>query len=378
MRLLLHINSLAMGGAERVLLKLAVHWQRAGHEVMLVTQTPLEQDQLVVPNGILRVSTQTGGISGHWLHALLQNSRRVLRLRAVFGQWQPDCVVSFLPTANVVALLAAGRVAAGRRRIPVIVGERMYPAFLGLGRLQRFARDRWYPAAAVVVVQTEESAVWYRDRLTLENLAVIPNGINLPLEDHEPCVEPDSLLPADAKVVLCIGRLAEPKRPEDAVQAFAAAFAEHPAWHLVLIGEGDKQSHVLAAIKSTGLTSRVHWVSRAGNVATWYRRARFSVSVSGAEGFPNVLLESMAMGCVPLAYDCSTGPRELIRDGVNGYLVPVGDVALLSERMKLVGADEVLTAQLAENAKDVINTHGDTAFFRRWDAVLTTAVLGQR
>jgi len=373
MRLLLYINSLAMGGAERVLLKLASHWQRTGHEVIVVTQTPLEQDQLPVPAGIRRASTHTGGISGHWLRALVKNAQRVQRLRALLEQWQPDCVVSFLPTANVVALLAARRA-----HIPVIVGERMYPAFLGLGGLQRFARDRHYPGAAAVVVQTEESAAWYRDTLALANLVVIPNGIALPLEDHEPCVEPDSVLPPAAQVVLCIGRLAEPKRPEDAVQAFGLAFADHPAWHLVLIGDGDKQANVKAAIESSQMTNRVHWIPRTGNLATWYRRARMCVSVSSAEGFPNVLLEAMAMGCVPLAYNCSTGPRELIRDGVNGYLVPVGDVRSLSRRMKAMGADEALVAQLGGRARDVINTHSDAAFFRRWDAELEKAAPGQR
>ena len=370
MRLLLHINSLAVGGAERVLLKLASHWHGLGHEVMVVTQTPVEHDQLPVPAEIRRASTQTGGISGHWWRALVRNVQRSRRLRTVLREWRPDRIISFLPTANVVALLAARGLG-----IPVIVGERMFPAFLGLGWLQRYARDRHYPKAAAVVVQTKESATWYRRTLALSNLVVIANGISLPLDDQAPHIEPDSVLPSAAHVVLCIGRMAEPKRPEDAVQAFATAFADNPAWHLVLIGEGDKQSHVQAIIVSTQLADRVHWIPRAGNVATWYRRAQMCVSVSGAEGFPNVLLEAMAMGCVPIAYDCSTGPREVIRDGFNGFLVPVGDVFSLSLRMRKLGADDVLRAQLALVAQDVTDSHSDALFYSRWDAVLA---LGQR
>lgn len=80
MRLLLHINSLAVGGAERVLLKLASHWHGLGHEVMVVMQTPVEQDQLPVPAGIQRTSTRAGGISGRWLRALVRNVQRSQRL----------------------------------------------------------------------------------------------------------------------------------------------------------------------------------------------------------------------------------------------------------------------------------------------------------
>ncbi len=373
MRLLLHINSLAVGGAERVLLKLASNWHEQGHDVMVVTQTPVAEDQLPVPAGVQRASTQTGGVSGHWLRALVRNAERSRRLRAVLQEWKPDRIISFLPTANVVALLAARGLG-----IPVIVGERMFPAFLGLGWLQRFARDRQYPKAAVVVVQTEESASWYRQALALANLVVIPNGISLPLEDQKPIIEPDQQLPSAARVVLCIGRMAEPKRPEDAVRAFAAAFADDPAWHLVLIGDGDKQPYVKALIASTSLAGRIHWIPRAGNVATWYRRAQMCVSVSGAEGFPSVLLESMAMGCVPIAYDCSTGPREVIRDGINGFLVPVGDVSSLSERMRRLGTDDVLRERLARSAQDVIDSHSDAAFFSRWDVVLARAAIAQR
>ena len=373
MRVLLHINSLAVGGAERVLLKLASHWHGLGHDVLVVTQVPVEQDQLPVPPGVLRISTQTGRVSRHWLVALMSNVQRARRLRAVLREWQPDCIVAFLPTANVVALLAARGLG-----IPVVVGERMFPAFLGLGWLQRYARDRQYPHAAAVVVQTEESATWYHRTLALANLVVIPNGISLPLADQAPHVEPDSVLASSARVVLCIGRMAEPKQPEDAVQAFATAFADNPEWHLVLIGDGDKQPHVQAMIASSQLAERIHWIARAGNVATWYRRAQICVSVSAAEGFPNVLLEAMAMGCVPVAYDCSTGPREVIRDGINGYLVPVGDIASLSLRMQKLGMDEALRAQLAHAAQAVTDSHSDAAFYSRWDAVLAQVASAQR
>ena len=365
MRVLLYINSLGMGGAERVLLRLAAHWQRAGHTVLVVTQTPVSEDQLTPPAGVERLSTHSAGISGHWLSAVAQNIRRVSRLRGLLRRWQPDCVVSFLPTANVVALLAAGPL-----RIPVIVGERMFPAFLGLGRLQGMARDRVYSRAARVIVQTDKAAAWYRAKLGLVNLTVIPNGIALPLEKVPPHVDPSTVLPAEARVVLYVGRLAEPKLPEDAVLAFADTFADEPKWHLVIIGDGDKRSHLEHTIHQQGLADRIHCISRCGDLAPWYRRAGMFVSVSRVEGFPNVLLEAMALGCVPLAYDCPSGPAELIQQGENGFLVPVGDRTSLSRRMQQLAADDTLRARLSVRAQAVSTTFSEAAMLARWDAVL--------
>ncbi|MBM4204711.1 MAG: glycosyltransferase [Gammaproteobacteria bacterium] len=83
MKVLLHINSLAVGGAEQTVAKLAGHWVRCGHQVSVVTQTPVAMDRLPVPPGVQRESTETAGVSSGFFSAVLRNTRRLFRLRWV-------------------------------------------------------------------------------------------------------------------------------------------------------------------------------------------------------------------------------------------------------------------------------------------------------
>ena len=188
MRMLLYINSLAIGGAEHTVLKLAGHWVREGHDVTVLTQTPLAGDQLPVPAGVRRESTQTAGLSRNSLHALWCNLRRLIRLRAAIRRLQPDVVIGFLPTANVLALLATRGLG-----LPAVVAERAWPGFLGLPPVQEFVRNRLYRRARHVVVQTAAGAAWYQARLGLDNLAIVPNGIRLPLPSRPPSIAVDTV-----------------------------------------------------------------------------------------------------------------------------------------------------------------------------------------
>lgn len=365
MKLLLHINSLGVGGAETTVLKLAGHWVRQGHDVMVLTQTPVAADRLPVPDGVIRESTDTAGMSRRLVDVITRNLRRFLRLRAVIRRWRPDTVIGFLPTANVQVLLATIGL-----RTRSLVAERAWPGQLQLPPLQELVRDRVYPRADRVIVQTQQGADFYRQRLDLRNTVVIPNGIDLPLVERSPRVVPDDVLPGDQRVILFVGRLAEPKCPEAVVAAFAAAFRDRPEWRLVLIGSGRKKTEVVERIDAEGLGDRVHLVADAGNLAAWYRRAALFVAASRYEGFPNVLLEAMAHGLPCIAWNCPTGPSEIIQEGTNGLLVAVNDVSGLAESMRALADDPALCKRLGHAASDVLNRFSNRRFFASWDSLL--------
>jgi len=369
MRLLLFINSLQSGGAERVLAKLADHWVDQGHEVTLATIVPTATDHYAVDPRVQRLSIHSGGKSRHLLHAVQANLQRYRRLRKLVKAVQPDCVVAFMPTANLLA-----HAACAGRTIPVIMSERTHPPNFPMRAPRPWLRRRLYPKAAGVVVLTEDSAQWCRE-LGCSNVSVIPNSVALPLPANEPRIHPADVVPEAAELVLSVGRLDQDKQFDHVLQSFAEVRREHgtDSAFLVVIGQGPLQQALQRTAESLGISAFMRFVPAVGNIQEWFQRARVFITASRLEGYPNVLLEALACGCACIAYDCPTGPREIVRNGDNGFLVPLNDQPQLTDRLAQVLRDDDLCRRLSSSAAGIINTHSDAAFFERWDSVVNGA-----
>ncbi len=364
MKLLLFINSLTAGGAERVMAKLADFFVAEGHDVTLLTQTPVAADHY--PTTAKRASLEAGELSRHPIHALFNNLRRLRRLRHVIAEAQPDAVLAFMPTANVLALMAAQQTGT-----PVVVSERVHPPFLDLSPVRRWLQRRYYPSAARIVVLSRESADWFERRYGLSNTAVIPNSINLPMTQHDPVVDPGQIVPADRNVALGVGRLVPQKQPELVLEAFAAVGDE--SWHLVMIGGGSKAEEIEQLAARLGIADRFTLLARVGNMQDWYERASVYVSASSYEGFPNALLEAMACGCACLAFDCPTGPGDLIENDKNGLLVALDDVPEFRRGLVSLCNDPSLRERLSSAARANADRFSDQRILPQWLDVVTEA-----
>jgi glycosyltransferase involved in cell wall biosynthesis len=365
MRLLLSINSLSSGGAERVMAKLANHLH-GEHDVSVVTQVATGSDQY--PTQARRLSLEAGAVSKHAWQALTNNITRWYRLRRVIKENKPDCVITFMPTANILALLATLGSAT-----PVVVSERVHPPYTFLGPVRGWLQRRLYPLAKRVVVLTEESAAWMRNKQNIHRVAVIPNSISLPLPCSEPILDPETCLPAGKKLILAVGRLVDQKQHDVVLRAFAQT-AQDPSWHLVVVGVGPNEQALKELATDLGITNRCNLIPRIGNIQVWYERAEIYVSASAYEGFPNALLEAMACRCAVIAFDCPTGPADIISNGEDGLLIPLNDTARFQQALSSLQKDSDTRKSLANKAADVLDRHSDTQFFASWDKVITAAV----
>jgi len=102
---------------------------------------------------------------------------------------------------------------------------------------------------------------------------------------------------------------------------------------MVIAGDGPLKASLQNLCESLDISNRVDFLGVVEDVNDLYRRASLFVFPSLLEGFPNALAEAMACGLPVVSFDCDAGPSDLIEDGINGYLVPVGDSELLSQRM---------------------------------------------
>lgn len=138
------------------------------------------------------------------------------------------------------------------------------------------------------------------------------------------------LVAKEIPVVVGAGRLAPWKGFADLIDAAARVMLTRPI-RLLILGDGPLRPELQAMIDSRGLGGAIELVGNVDNPLKYYANAAVFALSSRVEGMPNVLVEAMMCGCTPVSTQCPTGPRELLRDGKFGYLVPVGDPAALAE-----------------------------------------------
>jgi glycosyltransferase involved in cell wall biosynthesis len=323
-RVVFYIDSLKLGGAERVLLQWAQWCLEAGWAVVVLTRRGPELDAYPLPAGVERWLERA---DPPWLSRLgwAGFPWRVWSLRGRLRRGGVRLAVG-VTTLPAVKLLLACR----GTGIPCLVSERNYPPAKPPSLPWRWLRRLSYPWAALHVVQTRTTALWLqrhcgvRDRKQL----LLPNPVVWPLPRRAPLLEPGHWLPVDVPVVLAAGTKAHQKGFDRLVRVLPSLLARSPELRLVILGlppgayHGVDQRAWLRGLLADDLAQeRLVMPGPVGNIADWYERATVFALPSRYEGFPNVLLEAMAAGCACVAADCPTGPSELIRPGVDGVLL---------------------------------------------------------
>ncbi|OZI50550.1 glycosyltransferase family 4 protein [Bordetella genomosp. 4] len=366
MKILLLVSSMHAGGAERVAATLVNAWTDRGDTVTLVpTYSSKGTCFYPVSDAVNliwladRVGTRSGGPLTAW--------RRLRALRELIREQAPDVVVSFLTNVNVAAILATKVL--GKLDTPLIVCERTNPvAELSTGRVWRIARRWLYPRADMVTVQADDTVgPFARDVPGIKQLKVIPNPLPPELLDA-PLVDTQAVTPR--KQLLAMGRLAPAKRFDLLIDVFAGLADEFSDWDLSIWGEGADRDDLQARIDAAGLQHRVQLRGRTDAPWDALSQGQAFVLSSAVEGFPNVLLESMALGLPCVAFDCPSGPREMTRDGQDAVLVPAGDRDKLREALRRVFSDPALRQDLGKRAAESVrNRYALPAVLAQWDAL---------
>ncbi|MFI0356045.1 glycosyltransferase family 4 protein [Actinomadura sp. 9N407] len=255
-------------------------------------------------------------------------------LRIMLGP-QPDVLIGTRPSLNLLAAEAAppGVVTIGQDHMNL--GS--YPP-----RLRREI-GRAYRRLTAVSVLTERSLADYRAELagSPARIVRIPNAVP---------EMPGGPSRREHKVILAAGRLTRQKGFDLLVRAYEPLAAEHPDWTLAIFGGGPRRDRLRKSIADRGLTGRVVLRARTSDLAGEMERASAYVLSSRFEGMPMVILEAMGKGLPVVAFDCPTGPGEMIAHGDDGLLVPPGDVAGLTAALRVLITDPGLRDRLGDRA----------------------------
>lgn len=367
MRLLFFIGNLGFGGAERVTATLGNALCARGHEVALVTLDAGVPDAYPLDPRISRTVLDLAGRNSGAAKAVAL-VRRLRALRAAVRDSGCDTVIAIMRQEALMAIVATLGL-----NIRVVVSERSAFWMRPIPRFWFLAFRRLYRYADVQVVQTEETARRVAEATGARGIVVIPNAVNLPIQGTGRTVDPATVLPPDARMILAIGSKPHTKGFDLAIEAFRRLGPDRAEWHLVLLGMDPGHKWFDDNGLRANWPERLHAIPAVGNVEDWYNRADVFLLTSRTEGMPNALLEAMATGTACLSFDCPTGPRDLIRDGENGLLVPAEDVDALAAGLDRLASDAALRDRLGAAARGVRDTHDAERITDLWEAVITGA-----
>jgi glycosyltransferase involved in cell wall biosynthesis len=236
-------------------------------------------------------------------------------------------------------------------------------------RLRR-AMQRDYGRLDALAVLTRQDLEEYRALLGARapRLAAIPNTVRaIAGERADP----------EARTALAAGRLTPQKGFDLLIPAWAQVAAARPDWKLAICGRGERREQLAALVDQHGLQEHVALEPAAQDLAQRMRAASIYVLSSRFEGFPLVLLEAMAAGMAVVAFDCPTGPGEVIDDHRNGLLVPCKDVDALAAAILEMIEDGELRRRCADAAVETAHDYTMEAIGPRWDALLDELRGGQ-
>lgn len=263
-------------------------------------------------------------------------------IRKKIKEIHPQTILSFGEYWNNLILLSCIGL-----RFPIYISDRSQPD-KQLGKFQDALRRWLYPKAKGIIAQTKTAQLIYSDLYTHSNIEVIGNPIKkIP-------VKIDAIR---ENVVLTVGRLIKTKHHDELIKLFMQI--NKPDWKLIIVGDDalkeQNKVRLQNLIKKLGGEQQVILTGKRTDVDDFYSRSKIFAFTSSSEGFPNVIGEALSAGLPTVAFDCISGPSDMIEDGFNGYLIDLFDFESFRSKLSLLMGDEQERERMSLNAVSSIS-----------------------
>lgn len=360
MKIDFYISSLSGGGAENVLTTLAKSFAEAGNKVSI---TSLEKRPQFYPVDekveLIKYDNKDKGRIGEI----------IADFKAIRGQMKEredtDVCISFLSRCNIQVLLCSLFL-----HKKVVVCDRNNP-LMEHSKLVFWLSNQIYRLASAVFVQTEQIKSFYPKDLQ-KKMYVIENTLDtekLDKQCDEGCEQENT--------IISIGRLEPQKDFKTLISAFGTIANKYPDWKVKIFGKGDMKDEIQAFIDEKGLTEQVLLCGRTETPFKELKKSKIFVLSSHYEGFPNVLCEGMYAALSCISSDCVSGPRELINDGENGFLFPIGDERKLAEDIEKLILSEELRELFGRKAAKTVERLKISAIADKWYQTIKFVISGR-
>ena len=345
MRILFFINHLADGGAERVAATLLNHICEK-HEVELVLFSEKQASYYINP----QIPTRKIIISND--NKIIKVIRRASKIRKLIKETNPDLIISFMVDLSMQVLLANCLTSN-----KIIVSEHITIQTTRQPH-RLITRHILYRLASKIVFISESDynyAKWIKRKTYIYNPLCLPITQTSHKEKNIVAVGPQKRWNSKGFDML--------------IMVWSKIAPLNPDWKLQFVG-ANNDNYISDLAKSYGLKKRIDFLGWTDEIDKTLQTKSIYVLSSRREGFPCSLIEAMSQGCACLAFNCKTGPNEIIKDGKSGLLAQNGDIDDLANKLEMLINDEQLRLRLSAGAIEEAKRFDKNIFFATWDKLI--------
>ena len=350
--------SLGRGGAERVMADMSVFLDELGYKVTLITAYR-DVDYHFKGTHI------TLGLCKGSPILLFQTIWAFFRWKSIIKKISPEIIIDSRARKNVFRELLIHLFIYNDSSKKFFICHRadlqIYfpkPRFLFRGFYKKINR--------VISVSSEiENKL---NQLGLPNTRTIYNGFDFKRSSENKKPRPRN---AVYKYILCVGRMDDNvKQFDHAITCYSQSSLPEKGIHLVILGQGSIEAKLKTFAKTFDCSDQIHFPGFVSDSYPYFSHAEFFVLTSKIEGFPMVLIESLACGTPVVSYDCPTGPKEIVRHEKNGLLVPKDDKSEMTSALNRMINDVALYEELCFYAKQSVSHLSMEKIAKEWKALI--------
>lgn len=351
-------------GMERVLTNKANWFARNGYEVVIVTTDQkgrkpyfaLHPSVRCIDLGIGYEDNNGGSLLNKILHYPVKQLRHRKALKKVLTTERPDITVSMF--CNDVSFISG--IKDGSKKVLEVHFSRFKRLQYGRKGLWGFV-DRWRSDNdvrlarkfnAFVVLTREDAGYWDTD-----NIHYIPNARTF-----------EKVTPAklENRKVITIGRYAYQKGYDLLIKVWAEVHRQCPDWVLDIIGDGEDRDKLQEMVRFLGLEGSINLKHSTQDIEKEYLDASIVALSSRYEGLPMILLEAQSFGLPIVSFGCKCGPKDVITDGKDGFIVGEEDIDGMAEKIVTLIRDEGLRKSMGSAALAASERYSEKAVMQQW------------